>query len=138
MPSPIAMPEKPVNRTTLRVQIPTPVAEHYQAIADQTGKAVEDILSERLVTTVDYYDEEPGRPLHFTNNERQELEQLLGKNVFSTRDALVLVRNSLSIRTGNHKIQLKPELLTRLKSRCIGVEWEDFLVQTVTRELERF
>lgn len=139
MPSVTAMPSnKPLHQTSLRIQLPTAVAEHYQAIADHTGKALEELLSERLTTTADYYDDDPGRPLHFNHSERQELETLLGKNVFSTRDALVLIRNAVSLRTGNHKIALKPELLQKLKSRAIGMDWESFLAQTVTQELERF
>lgn len=137
---PVAMPpDKAQTRTTsLRIQIPSDIADHYQAIADISGKNVEDIIAERLTTCADYYDDDPGRPLHFNQQERQELEKLLAKNVFNTRDALVLIRNAMSLRLANQKITLKPELLQRLKSRCIGMEWDTFVLQTVTQELERF
>jgi hypothetical protein len=134
-------PEKPSSsdRTTLRVSLPTTIADHYQAIADMFGKALEDVISERLTTTADYYDDDPGRPLHFNQAERQDLEKILGKNVFSTRDALVMVRNAVSLRIGNNlKITLRPELLQKLKSRCLGMEWDAFISQTVVQELERF
>jgi hypothetical protein len=126
------------SRTQLRVEIPTEIAEHYQSIADDSRKSIETILADRLETTAEYYDTNPGRPLFFNNAERQELEQLLAKNVFSTRDALVLIRNALSLRLGSQKITLRPELLSRLKSRCINMDWEQFLELTTIQQLERF
>jgi predicted HTH transcriptional regulator len=133
-------PEKPssADRTNLRISLPTTIADHYQAIADMFGKALEDVVSERLTTTADYYEDDPGRPLHFNQAERQELEKILGKNVFSTRDALVMIRNAVSLRIGSQKITLRPELLQKLKTRCLGMDWEAFITQTVTQELERF
>lgn len=136
---PVRSPENPSRSLSqLRVEISTEIAEHYQSIADAAGQPIETILRERLETTAGYYDAVVGRPLHFNNEERQELEQILAKNLFSTRDAIVLVRNALSVRLGNAKITLRPELLMKLKSRCLGVPWERFLADTVVRELERF
>lgn len=138
MPATAVPPEKPVQNTVLRISIPSHIADHYDAISDVSGKTTEEVIAERLTTTADYYEDEPGRPLHFNQAERQELEKLLAKNVFSTRDALVLIRNAMSVRLGSLKITLRPELLQKLKSRCLGMEWEAFITQTVTQELERF
>src|SRR5215475_7760525 len=126
------------SRTQLRVDIRSDVAAHYQEIADNNNKSIEQVVSERLETTANYYEAIPGRPLFFNNEERQELEQILAKNIFSTRDALVLVKNVVGIKIGSQKISLKPDLIQRLKSRCIKMDWDQFLEETVVKQLEQF
>lgn len=138
MPATAVPSEKQVHRTVLRIPVPTAIADHYEAIAEVSGKPLEEIVAERLATTADYYEDDPGRPLHFNQAERQELERILAKNVFSTRDALILIRNAMSFRLGNLKLSLRPDLLQKLKSRSFGMAWDEFLAQTITQELERF
>lgn len=119
----------------LRLLLPDDVISEYQAQADAQHVRLEDILVRRLVASVDHTS---SKPLHFADSERQELEQLLGKNIFNTKDALTLIRSAMTVRIHNLKVTLKPAILTRLKTRCLGMEWEKFVEQRVVQALEQY
>ena len=63
------------------------------------------------------------KPIYFDDDQRQELEHILGKNMTSTRELIIQVRNAVAVRVNNLKITLKPGLLARLKSRCLPFRW---------------
>ena len=118
-----------------RLSIPVQVLSEYERQAGATGLRLEDVLAARLQTAVDYT---ASKPLYFSDSDCQALEKILGKNVLHTADALIQVRNAMSVRVQKVIITLSVGLLAKLKSRCIGMEWESFLKQTVTQQLERY
>ena len=82
------------------------------------------------------------RPIVFTDEERRALDALVGINVSSATQIIDRVRraNSLKISDGKTRttIELRPDLLDRLKSRCFGLPFPKFLKQIVVEELERY
>lgn len=120
---------------SLRVHVPSPIAEAYELEAEKRGVDLETVMSERLVETVDYT---AHKPLYFNDDERQQLEQVVGKNLSSTREALGQIRNLGSVRVQGVKVGIKVNVLERLKSRCLRTKWETFLEKLITEDLERY
>src|SRR5262245_18227397 len=125
----------PHTQTQYRVRIPDEIAAIYADQAEAREIDIEKLLSERLIASVEHGAE---KPLYFDDDERRELEHLLGKNLFNARDTIVLIRNAVAVRVQNLRIVLQPGLLSRLKSRCHGLKWEEFLEQTIVHQLERY
>src|SRR5262245_7452925 len=133
MPASSAAP--PHAATQYRIRIPDEIAAIYQDQADARGIEVEQLLAERLVNSVEFGAE---KPIYFDDDERRELERMLGKNLYSARDTLVLIRNVVSVKIQNLRITIQPGLLARLKTRCLGMKWEQFLEHTIIQQLERY
>jgi hypothetical protein len=127
------------NEVTLRVSVPQPILDQYEEQATQLGVPVEDILSVRLQNCVTLND---NRPIYFTDDQRRELDSLMGKNLRDAADLIKWVRKVLSVRVNDgqktHIIALKPTLVQRLKTRCFGKPFPAFLKDTTIIELERF
>jgi hypothetical protein len=121
--------------TQIRVAIPDEILDQYQAQAQTLGIDVETLLARRLAQAVEYT---ASKPLYFSDADRQELEQTLGKNVLHTRDAISQIKIAMTVRIHNLKVQLKPAVLTRLKTRCLGMGWEEFVEQRVVQALEQY
>lgn len=119
----------------LRISLPAEIVDLYQDQADRTGLEIEQVVAARLLACVDHTS---GKPLYFSDADRQELEQLLGRNVLHTKDALLQIRNAMCVRVNKVIISLKTNLLAKLKSRCIGMPFEDFLAQRVVQALEQY
>ena len=122
----------------VRVPLDTDLVEAYEKQAEAQRVPLEDMLAIRLEQTVEQHDT---RPIHFNDAERQELDFLLGKNVSSAREIIERVRRALSIaiKEGNTRtfLTLKPNLVTRLKSRCFEPDFEKFLHRLIREGLER-
>ena len=121
--------------TRLRVYLSSDVVGRYLEQAEKAGVDVEQLLSDRLAACVTHT---AAKPIYFNDAERQELEKMLGKNIVTTKDLLAQIRNAISVRIGTQKITLKPGLLSRLKTRCLGMRWEEFLEKIITEDLERY
>jgi len=119
----------------VRIRLPEEVLNHYQQYADQRKESVDDVLAQRLAECADYTST---KPLYFSDSDRMEMEHILGKNLAKVPDALMLMRTLSSVRVANTTINLQPGLLTRLKSRCLGMKWETFLEQRIIHALEQY
>lgn len=119
----------------LRLLLSDEVINDYQAQADALHIRLEDLLARRLTASVDHTS---SKALYFDDRDRSELEQLLGKNILNTKDVLTLIRSAMTVRIHNLKVVLKPAILTRLKTRCLGMEWEKFIEQRVVQALEQY
>lgn len=117
----------------LMLEIPSDV---YHKYVEQAGKEeLEDILADRLKSCVSHTST---KPLYIDDATRQQFEKLLGRN-FSTPTALLeAVKKALTIKLSGVDVQLPPQLLTRLKTRCFGKPFPDFLKDQVVHELEEY
>src|SRR5437868_6985849 len=88
----------------IRVALPDEIADLYSNEAAITGRDIEDVLAARLISAAGYT---ATKPLYFDDAQRQELEATLGRNVLHTRDALLQIRNAMSVRVGRVIIPLK-------------------------------
>ncbi len=122
-------------RATIRIALPESLLNAYEAQARNYGVDVEALISDRLADSINHI---AAKPLYFNDEQRQQLEQCLGRNVLHTQDALLQVRNAMSVRVGKVIVGLKVNLLAKLKSRCIGMPFEEFLEQRVVQALEQY
>lgn len=134
------MPQSPPvaeHAVLIRVTVPESILSQYEDQADsRPGRTtVEAVAAERLTRCVDHDD---SKPLYFSDDERRELEQILGRNVLHTKDALLQIRNAMSVRVNKTQVPLKQNLLVKLKSRCIGMEFDAFIIQRITQALEQY
>jgi len=125
--------------TRVRLTLPDSLIDEYEKQADEARLSLEEILEERLEQTVEAKD---NRPIYFSDAERHELDELLGINVTTASQIVSRVRSALSLKIGGEKLStrldIKPSLLTRLRSRCFIPDFEQFLKKTITEGLETF
>jgi len=128
----------------VRLKLSPELISAYELQAADLGLTLEEILALRLAKCVALTD---NKPLYFNDEERQELESLIGKNVSSAMEVVRLIKSALSVKiVGKQpnsnpfslRVDLKPALLGKLHSRCFGRPFEDFLAQIVVEELERY
>jgi hypothetical protein len=117
----------------IRLALSEDLVEQYQSQADLAQRTMEVVMAERLTRCLEYDD---AKPLYFTDEQRQELEKALGRNVAHATDALTQIRKALSVRIGKVQVQLEEPLLSKLKSRCLGVAWDEYLTQLLRHALE--
>jgi hypothetical protein len=117
----------------LLLDIPSDIYHRY---VSQAGKGeVEDLISDRLTSCVDHT---AAKGLYLNDPSRRSLEVLLGRN-FNTADDLVeSVRKLAALRFPEVEIALQPQLLTRLKTRCFGKPFPEFLKERVVKGLEEY
>jgi len=124
----------------IRLRLTSELLSAYELQAADLNVPLEELLESRLVQMVAM---RAVKPLFFSDEDRIELESLLGKNVNSPIELIRLIRNALSVRISGKpdvsmRVDIKPNLLTRLRSRCFGKPFEDFLKQVITEGLETY
>ncbi len=117
----------------LTLELPSDVYHEY--VKQSPDGDMEDVMSSRLAACVGY---DADKPLYFSDAERQELEHLLGRNLSSASEALAAVKRALTVKLDGVEVPLQPALLTRLKTRCFGKTFPEFLKERIVRGLEEF
>lgn len=115
---------------SIRLNMPKEVLDKYEQQGENLGKT----LSARLVQCVDHVSE---KPLYIDDRLRRRLERLFGKNFDRPEDVVHMMERYVTARIGEVDVQLAPQLLTRLKSRCFGKPFDQFLAELTVEELER-
>lgn len=122
-------------KVQLRVELDEDLVASYQRQADKADKTLEDVLAARLAKAVRYTSE---KPLYIDDAQRRALERLLARN-FDTPQALVAEVERLNrVTVGGTRINLPPDILDRVDSRCFGRPMSDVLREEVVRGLEVF
>jgi len=122
-------------RTRISITLPQDLIDKYHAIADRNHKTVEETIEAQLYK---YQDVESTKPLTLNDAQRQYVEQLLGRNITTPDEFVSILQRKLDLFVDGVSITLTPYLLDRLRSRCIGMEWDKFLQMTVKRQIEEF
>lgn len=121
--------------TLLRLQIPAATLEIYEKLASEAGKTLEQYLLDHLQRTASFTSI---NPLYFSDEERHELEIVLGKILNTPKEALKHLKRTQELRVGPVKVTLPANLLERIKTRCFRHPLEKVLVKETTEGLERF
>jgi hypothetical protein len=116
----------------LRADLSDPIRESYEITAARTGKTIEAVMSETLTR---YAGLDSAKPVILTDLERQAI---VGKNITTGSDVVRIVTRAVSISVNECEIPLSQYLLDRLKSRCIGMDFDAFLRKTIKNLLEEF
>src|SRR5580765_230245 len=112
-------PVESVQGVLIRISLPSNVLAKYQAEAEDVGLDLESLLTNRLVECVDHT---AAKPLYFDDAQRKRLEELIGRNVSKPLEALSVLERLLTIRINSVPVTLKPEVITRLRTRHFGTE----------------
>jgi hypothetical protein len=121
----------------LHVTLPVELADYYQEQADEANFVLEDFLAYRLTACRNHKAE---KGIWFEDEARRELERLLGKNLKDATEALHRLRQILSVKVNESVVTLKPDILTRLKTRHLdrGKPFGTFVAEVVQDGIERY
>lgn len=79
-----------------------------------------------------------GKTILVDEESRRRIEKALGANLTTPEELASRIERAMSINVDGVPVPLTPYLLDRLKSRAIRVDFQKFIVQTVTRLLQEF
>lgn len=116
---------------TYRVQLPSEVAENYEKQATVECIPVEEWIGRRLASAVHHTST---KPLYVSDEQRQKLEVVLGRNLHRPKDLVEAVERLGQIRVENVKVLLSPDVMERLKSRHFTDEPFDVWLAAKVRE----
>lgn len=80
----------------------------------------------------------PDKNIVITAEDRQRIERALGKNISSSKELADLVVHAMETTIEDVAIKLSPNLIDRLKTRCLGMPFNEFLPWLIKRELEEY
>lgn len=118
-----------------RTSLEPEVAQAYEDRALKNGVAAELAMASTLKQ---FAHVDSSKPIVLSDAQRREIEAALGRNFNTSEELTTHVVRSLQLRVGEIEVPLSPHLLDRLKTRCIGMEFSQFVIQTVKRGLEEF
>ena len=123
---------------SIGLRLPQAIFDAYDAQAQAKRLPVEDLMEEKLSLSVSQRD---NRPIYFTDEERNTLDELVGRNLRSAADVIDQVSRCLKFRVtadGPVTIELSPTLLERLHNRHFTDEkFGSFIKRLVIEGLER-
>lgn len=117
------------------IKVPEHVMDTYRRLAEVERKDLSVVMSERLTDCVEH---NAVKGLWFGDEQRREIEHVLGANVSSAAEVTRLVERALLVKVGPCEVPLLPDLLARLQSRAVGVAFDDFLKEIVVRLLSQY
>lgn len=129
--------ESKFSTTLLRIELPKSLYESLSTQAEESGKDIEDLITSRLTEFKDQ-NTFKGRMLKVSPEERQSLEKVFGR---SFKDGSELTRYLLSaytLRVGDVKVNISSEVARRIKERAIRRNFEDYLSEIITKQLEHY
>lgn len=103
--------------------------------ASTKHKTVEEVAADKLLR---YGHVDSTKPIILDDRARQHIEKLLGRNLNSTDETVAAIQRALQVRIDNVHVPITPYLLDRLRTRCIGMDFDKFIVATITRLLQEF
>ncbi len=95
----------------------------------------EEEMAARLKACVTY---NAKSPLYFTDQQRNELSQILGRLIKTPAELISILKQKHEIKVGSVKVPLDDQLVARLETRCFGLSLEDLIKKQVVECLEQF
>lgn len=115
---------------SIKLNIPDEVLKQYESRG-----TLEKVLSKTLTDCVSYSAE---KPIYINDTQRKRLDRLFGRNFNDADEIIQVMERYVTARIGDVEVQLPPQLLTRLKTRCFGKPFEQFLAEHTIQGLEEF
>jgi hypothetical protein len=122
-------------QTLLRIPVSGEIFDALSEQAKTANKPVEYLIAERLPQCVQ---SNSIKPIIINDPQRRRLEELLGRNFSEAQELIRAIEHALTLSVGDGRVELRPRLLDRLKSRCFGMTFDTFIQMTITRLLEEF
>lgn len=115
--------------------LPQELFQMYESQARQVGFSIEDYIAYRLVKcrlhTAD-------KGIYLDDEDRQELSRGLGVNLQDSSQLRKAVSKCLQLKVSGTPIDLSPDLLERLKTRCFEPDFGSFVARLAVEGLESF
>lgn len=115
--------------------LPVEVYDSYEKIAQSTRRGLDQVFSERLTVCASHRAQ---KPIYLNDAERQRLEKSVGANLSSAEEVINAVEKALSITLGSAKVQMKTELVDRLRSRCFEKDFGQWVAALAIEKLEEY
>jgi hypothetical protein len=122
-------------QTMIRIALSEETLQLLDEQATKANLAVEEFISRKLPQIQQSNSE---KPITLTDEERRRIERLVARNISTGEELIKVVERALSVSMDGLTIELTPFLLDRLKSRCIGMAFPEFMKRTIQRCLEEF
>ena len=122
---------------TVRITLPSSTIEKYEKQSEARGdkRPAEWLMAERLRQ---FADQDATSPLVVNDEDRRTIERVLGRNFQDGPQLATAIRRMAGITLNGLDVTLSPMALERLKTRCIGMDFEAFVQRTVSRLLEEY
>ena len=128
-PSTIAPPEYIV-----RLPLPESLLGVYEAEAERLGQPLERVIADHLRKTKSLVLQQ--KPIIVTDSDRHRIDAALKRNFNDGAQLAAACEALTSIWVGEEIVQLPPAVIERLKTRCYGMPFQQFVQQEVRRLLE--
>lgn len=124
-----------MDSTTVQFEIELPIRV-YDALIDYAGKTITDVkeVAARSIARSVRRDQ----PFEISHENKLVLEKAIGRNLTSDHELVEVVKRLAEIRVGEIDVPLTPMLWERLRSRCIGPNFNAYVVSNVTAIIKRF
>jgi len=120
---------------SLKLELADEVLTEYERQADG-HKPLDQLLVDRLAESVHHTSK---RPLYLSDEQRAEIEKLLGRNLYRPKDLVDAVKRLGLVRVENVQVHFEPVLMERLKSRHFSdLPFDAWLTQQVIQWAEQF
>jgi len=120
----------------ITLTLPAKVRADYEKEASEYGVELEELLASRLRECVTY---NATKPLYFNDQQRRELESILGRNMDKPASVLAVLRNNLTVTINGLTITFAPNLLERLRTRAPkAADFKTWLQTMVTQWSESY
>jgi hypothetical protein len=115
---------------SIKLEVPDEVLKKYELRG-----SLEKVMSQTLTDCVDFTAQ---KPIYVNDTQRKRLDRLFGRNFKNADELIHLMERYVTARIGDVDVQLPPQLLVRLKTRCFGKPFEQFLAERALQGLEEF
>tara|TARA_R110000868_G_scaffold332368_1_gene593397 strand:- start:42 stop:443 length:402 start_codon:yes stop_codon:yes gene_type:complete len=116
----------------LKLDVPESLLKFYEQQAGEQDVYIEDLMVARLSAAKQWDDD---RPLHFSDDERQELETMMGgKLLQNPRQAIETIKALLTIKVGGVNIVVDGQTLKGINAAKASNESESDVIK---REVKR-
>lgn len=115
---------------SIKLNIPDEILKQYE----ERG-SLEKVLSSQLISCVDFTSD---KPIYVNDTLRKRLERLFGRNFKDAGELVQQMEKYVTARIGDVDVTLSPALLIRLKTRCFGKPFEQFLAERAIVGLEEY
>ncbi len=129
------MPTETKTRVRVTLSLPEEIYDEYAERATKYGRKPEQEIELRLTRCRNHNDT---TPLYFNDQQRGELQTLLGKTPESAEHALGMIKRLSTIRVDGVDIVLAERLRERLSTRLFRDTMENVVKREVIRGLEGF
>lgn len=121
-------------KLALKIELPDGVVQRYDD-QNEHGRPVEELMAKRLANCVDH---NAVRGLYFNDEQRIVLEGLTGAMLPTPADALLKIRQMVTVKVNGVDIQLDQQILKRAEGRAGSMRMtiEEWLEKEITVAME--